>query len=96
MDLRREGPKKRPLLTAGRLQIMRRVPYKPKKGNPREEFEKLSRQPARCPQTYQLGATYPYPSSMTIKDLHLLNTVRLGHAFIEVEYFTCGVRYGNR
>jgi hypothetical protein len=46
-----EDPKKRPLLTAQQLQIMRRVPNRPKKGNPREEFEKLFRPPTRCQQT---------------------------------------------
>lgn len=40
-----EDPRKRPLLTAAQLQIMRRVPDRPKKGNPREEFEKLFRRP---------------------------------------------------
>jgi hypothetical protein len=38
-------PRKRPLLTAQQLQIIRRAPEKPKKGSPREEFEKLFRQP---------------------------------------------------
>jgi hypothetical protein len=46
-----EDPKKRPLLTAEQLQIMRRVPDRPKKGNPREEFEKLFRQSTRWSQT---------------------------------------------
>lgn len=46
-----EDPKKRPLLTAEQLQIMRRVPDRPKKGNPREEFEKLFRPSTRWSQT---------------------------------------------
>ncbi len=46
-----EDPRKRPLLTAAQLQIMRRVQERPKKGNPREEFEKLFRLPTECPQT---------------------------------------------
>jgi hypothetical protein len=46
-----DDPRKRPLLTAQQIQIMRRVPEKPKKENAREEFEKLFRQPLRCPQT---------------------------------------------
>jgi hypothetical protein len=44
-------PRKRPLLTPEQLQIMRRVPEKPKKGNAREEFEKLFRLPVPFPQT---------------------------------------------
>ncbi len=47
-----EDPRKRPLLTPEQLQvIMRRAPEKPKKGNPREEFEKLFRLPAHCVQS---------------------------------------------
>jgi len=45
-----EDPKKRPLLTPAQLQNMRHVPEKPKKGTPREEFEKLFRLPLSCPQ----------------------------------------------
>jgi hypothetical protein len=44
-------PRKRPLLTAEQLQIIRRVTEKPKKGSPREEFEKLFRQPNGWSQT---------------------------------------------
>jgi uncharacterized small protein (DUF1192 family) len=46
-----EDPRKRPLLTAEQLQIMRQVAERPKKGNAREEFEKLFRLPASLPQT---------------------------------------------
>jgi hypothetical protein len=42
-----ENPRKKPLLTAEQLQNMRRVPMRIKKGTPREEFEKLFRQPSR-------------------------------------------------
>jgi len=49
---RHEDPRKRPLLTPAQLQvIMRRSPEKPKRGNPREEFEKLFRLPAACLQS---------------------------------------------
>ncbi len=41
-----DDPKKRPLLTPEQLRLMHRVPEKPKKGTPREEFEKLFRIPA--------------------------------------------------
>ena len=44
-------PRKRPLLTAEQLLIIRRVTEKPKKGSPREEFEKLFRQPTGWSQT---------------------------------------------
>ena len=46
-----EDPKKRPLLTAEQLQNMRRVLDRPKKQSPREEFERLFRQPTRWSQT---------------------------------------------
>ena len=45
-----EDPRKRPLLTPEQLQNMRRIPERVKKGNPREEFEKLFRLPAECAQ----------------------------------------------
>jgi hypothetical protein len=47
MELKRdEDWKKRPLLTAQQLRVMSRVRVAPKKGTPREEFEKLFRRPA--------------------------------------------------
>jgi hypothetical protein len=36
-----DDPKKRPLLTAEQLSVIRRGHERPKKGTPREEFEKL-------------------------------------------------------
>jgi hypothetical protein len=36
-----EDPRKRPLLTAEQLSVLRRYPEQKKKGTPREEFEKL-------------------------------------------------------
>ena len=46
-----EDPRKRPLLTPEQLRVItRRAPEKPKKGNPREEFEKLFRLPPTCVQ----------------------------------------------
>ena len=47
MELKREEDwRKRPLLTQEQLQVMSRVRVAPKKGTPREEFEKLFRRPA--------------------------------------------------
>jgi hypothetical protein len=45
-----DDPKKRPLLTPEQLRNMRRIPERVKKGNPREEFEKLFRLPVECAQ----------------------------------------------
>lgn len=39
-----DDPRKRPLLTAQQLHVLRQAPERVKKGNPREEFEKLFRQ----------------------------------------------------
>lgn len=41
-----QDSRKRPLLTAEQLRKMSRALDKPKKGNPREEFENLFRQTA--------------------------------------------------
>jgi hypothetical protein len=38
-------PRKRPLLTAEQLRLLRGIPERAKKGSPQEEFEKLFRQP---------------------------------------------------
>lgn len=43
-----EDPRKRPLLTAQQLNIMRQFLRRTKRGNPREEFEKLFRQQTRA------------------------------------------------
>jgi hypothetical protein len=40
-----DDPRKRPLLTPKQLRLMSREVPKPKKGTPREEFEKLFRKP---------------------------------------------------
>ena len=42
-----DDPRKRPLLTAEQLDIIRRRPEKAKKGTPREEFEKIFHQNTR-------------------------------------------------
>jgi hypothetical protein len=39
--LQNDDPRKRPLLTAQQLEVIRRVPKRTKTGTPREEFEKL-------------------------------------------------------
>jgi hypothetical protein len=43
-------PRKRPLLTPEQLQTITRAIQRTKKGTPREEFEKLFRQPQRVAQ----------------------------------------------
>jgi hypothetical protein len=40
-----DDPRKRPLLTAEQLRVMRAASENTKKGTPREEFEKLFRNP---------------------------------------------------
>ena len=45
-----EDPRKRPLLTALQLQTIHRSTERTKKGTPREEFEKLFRQPSAAAQ----------------------------------------------
>ena len=44
-----DDPKKRPLLTAQQLQIIRQAFQREKKPNAREEFERLFRRPTRVP-----------------------------------------------